>query len=252
MNQKIAFFIDGGYFKRRIDFYHRRYFNVVVNPLTPEALQKVLYKLVSRHKQDLDRNQVYRIYYYDAPPFDGQQREPVPQSSGEGCRTRNFKIDLKVRFQKELHEKLQSSRKLALRMGKLANHKRWIITEDAQKQLLKDEMSVDDLRPGDFYLDLKQKGVDTRIGIDITTVTLRKFADTIVLMASDADFIPAAKLARTHGMDVVLDPLYGDVDKDLECHIDGKRSYDIVAFLKESLDCEPSSRPHWWVDRDKR
>lgn len=247
MNQKIAFFIDGGYFKRRIDFYHRRHFDVNTNPLTPEALQKVLYKLVGRHKKDLERDQVYRIYYYDAPPFDGQQREPVPQNIGEGCRTRNFKTDPKVQFQIELHEKLQSSRKLAVRMGKLANHKRWIISEVTQKKLLRGELAVAELRPDDFYLDLKQKGVDTRIGIDITTVTLRKFADTIVLMASDADFVPAAKLARTHGMDVVLDPLYGDVDKDLECHVDGKRSYDIVSYLKESLNCEPINRPHWWV-----
>ena len=150
-------------------------------------------------------------------------------------------------FQKEFHSELQASRKLALRMGKLANSKRWILTDDAQSKLLAKEIQIDDLLPKDFYLDVKQKGVDTRIGIDITTVTLRKFADTIVLMASDADFVPAAKLARTHGMDVVLDPLYGNVDKDLECHVDGKNSYDIVAVLKDSLRCEPLVRPKWWT-----
>tara|TARA_B110000503_G_C6876178_1_gene300724 strand:- start:190 stop:594 length:405 start_codon:yes stop_codon:yes gene_type:complete len=131
-------------------------------------------------------------------------------------------------------------------MGKLANHKRWILNEEAQKKLIKGDIDVTNLSPNDFYLDVKQKGVDTRLGIDITTVTLRKFADTIVLMASDADFVPAAKLARTHGMDVVLDPLYGNVDQDLECHVDGKRSYDIVSILKDTLQCEPNQRPNWW------
>lgn len=247
MNRKIAFFIDGGYFKRRINFFHRNYFDVDANPLTPQILQAVLYKLVNKHKQDLDRSDTYRIYYYDAPPFDGQYREPVPQNEGEACRTRNFKADSAVKFQKEFHSQLQASRKLALRMGKLANHKRWILSNDAQKRLLGGKMEIADLRPNDFYLDVTQKGVDTRIGIDITTVTLRKFADTIVLMASDADFVPAAKLARTHGMDVILDPLYGKVDKDLECHIDGKRSYDIVAILKDYLNCEPTRRPSWWT-----
>ena len=223
MNRKIAFFIDGGYFKRRVTYFHRTFFDVDNFPLTPEALQSVLYRLVSKHKQDLERTDTYRIYYYDAPPFDGQYREPVPQNLDETCRTRNFKREPSVEFQKSFHSKLLSSRKLALRMGKLAN-----------------------LSPNDFYLDVKQKGVDTRLGIDITTVTLRKFADTIVLMASDADFVPAAKLARTHGMDVVLDPLYGNVDQDLECHVDGKRSYDIVSILKDTLQCEPNQRPNWW------
>lgn len=66
-------------------------------------------------------------------------------------------------------------------------------------------------------------------------------------MASDADFVPAAKLARTHGTDVVLDPLYGNVDNELECHIDGKRSFDIASVLKDCLDTEPSTRPAWWT-----
>lgn len=247
MNRKIAFFIDGGYFKRRIKFYHRRYFDEAISPLTPHVLQSTLYKLVNKHKQALEREDIYRIYYYDAPPFDGQYREPVPRAPSEQCRTYNFKSDPDVAFQKSFHIQLQSSRKLALRMGKLANHKRWLLDEDAQKQLLKGDLTVDDLRPHHFHLDVKQKGVDTRIGIDITTVTLRKFADTIVLMASDADFVPAAKLARTHGTDVVLDPLYGNVDNELECHIDGKRSFDIVSVLKDCLDTEPSTRPAWWT-----
>lgn len=247
MDRKIAFFIDGGYFKRRIDFYHRRHFDVIANPITPEALQLCLYKLVNKHQTDLDRKDTYRIYYYDAPPFDEQFREPVPQQVGQSARTRNFKVDPAVVFQKEFHDKLRLSRKLALRMGKIANSKRWILTDDAQQRLLSGNIQVVDLRPSDFFLDLKQKGVDTRIGIDITTVTLRQFADTIVLIASDADFIPAAKLARTHGMDVMLDPLYGNVDKDLECHVDGKKSYDIVAILKECLRCEPINRPNWWT-----
>tara|TARA_B110000211_G_scaffold222246_1_gene270728 strand:+ start:520 stop:1269 length:750 start_codon:yes stop_codon:yes gene_type:complete len=246
MNRKIAFFIDGGYFKRRVTYFHRTFFDVDNFPLTPEALQSVLYRLVSKHKQDLERTDTYRIYYYDAPPFDGQYREPVPQNLDETCRTRNFKREPSVEFQKSFHSKLLSSRKLALRMGKLANHKRWILNEEAQKKLIKGDIDVTNLSPNDFYLDVKQKGVDTRLGIDITTVTLRKFADTIVLMASDADFVPAAKLARTHGMDVVLDPLYGNVDQDLECHVDGKRSYDIVSILKDTLQCEPNQRPNWW------
>jgi len=65
-------------------------------------------------------------------------------------------------------------------------------------------------------------------------------------MAGDADFVPAAKLARTHGIDVMLDPLPSNVDKYLNCHIYAKKSYDIVAMLKGYLDCNPMVTPSWW------
>lgn len=93
MNRKIAFFIDGGYFKKRIEFYHRRHFDTERNPLTPVILKSVLYKLTTKHQHNLKRDELYRIYYYDAPPFDGQYREPVPRNPNENCRTYNFKAD---------------------------------------------------------------------------------------------------------------------------------------------------------------
>lgn len=68
----------------------------------------------------------------------------------------------------------------------------------------------------------------------------------MVLIASDADFVPAAKLARTHGVDVVLDPMFGTVAKGLEKHIDGKNSFDIVSNLSKLLDVQPNPIPEWW------
>lgn len=47
-----------------------------------------------------------------------------------------------------------------------------------------------------------------RIGIDIASITLKKQAGTIKLVAGDADFVPAAKLARREGVRVMLDPLW--------------------------------------------
>ncbi|MEL7197416.1 MAG: NYN domain-containing protein [Pseudomonadota bacterium] len=48
--------------------------------------------------------------------------------------------------------------------------------------------------------------------------------DQIVLVAADADFVPAAKLARREGIDVILDKM-GDqrAAKDLIDHVDGVR-----------------------------
>ncbi|MCU6424521.1 NYN domain-containing protein, partial [Klebsiella aerogenes] len=60
-------------------------------------------------------------------------------------------------------------------------------------------------------LDLRQKGVDMRIGLDIASITLKRLASTIILVAGDADFVPAAKLARREGLQFILDPLWQSV-----------------------------------------
>lgn len=73
-------------------------------------------------------------------------------------------------------------------------------------------------------LDLRQKGVDMRIGLDIASLTMKRLANTIVLIAGDSDFVPAAKLARREGLQFILDPLWQKVNDDLYEHIDGLQS----------------------------
>ena len=59
-----------------------------------------------------------------------------------------------------------------------------------------------------------------RIGIDIATITLKKLANTIVLVSGDSDFVPAAMLACREGATVILDPLQQRVAPDLWEHVD--------------------------------
>jgi len=63
-----------------------------------------------------------------------------------------------------------------------------------------------------------------RIGLDIASVSYKKQVDQIVLVAGDADFVPAAKLARREGVDFILDPMWAHIPEDLHEHIDGLRS----------------------------
>jgi len=244
MNRKIAFFIDGGFFIHRIKYFQRKHFPN--HPLEPSHIIKVLYAMVQKHQKMHRRGDLYRIYYYDAPPFEDQMREPVLREGERGLKTKAFSKDPNTIFHKELHKQLGSCRKLALRMGELSNAKEWQIKSYKLKSLLKGECLFEDLTPDDFHLALQQKGVDTRIGIDISTLTLNKFSDTIVLVAGDADFVPAAKLARTHGVDVVLDPMWGNIANELDRHIDGKKSFDIVRLISDAIEVEPEFRPNWW------
>ena len=63
-----------------------------------------------------------------------------------------------------------------------------------------------------------------RIGLDISSLTFKKQVNKIVLIAGDADFVPAAKLARREGIDFVLDPMWLRIPNELNEHIDGLRS----------------------------
>jgi uncharacterized LabA/DUF88 family protein len=73
-------------------------------------------------------------------------------------------------------------------------------------------------------VDVRQKGVDMRIGLDVSSLAFKKQVEQIVLVAGDADFVPAAKQARREGIDFVLDPMWQQIPPNLHEHIDGKRS----------------------------
>lgn len=230
---KVAFFVDGGYFVKRIKFHVRRYFEGA--ELTPEQCFELLLSMIEFHMNKLGRSEIYRVFYYDAPPLDRQLKYPFPPAGQKTASTWNPKKEPAYQFQTELHERIRKGRKFALRMGKLSKHGQWQLTSNALNDLIKGNRMFDELSNDDFYYDVRQKGVDTRLGVDITTIALSKYADSAVLIASDSDFVPAAKLARTHGMDVVLDPIWGTIDDELERHIDGKQSADIIQLLSQRL-----------------
>lgn len=116
-------------------------------------------------------------------------------------------------------------RKLALRLGKLDyKNTGWILHEDRLKELVNGRIAVEDLDPDDVSLDIKQKGVDMKLGLDIASLCYKKQVQQIILIAGDSDFVPAAKLARREGVDFILDSLWLNIKDDLFEHIDGRRS----------------------------
>jgi uncharacterized LabA/DUF88 family protein len=126
-------------------------------------------------------------------------------------------------FRLAVHDEIQKIRKVALRLGRLNDTSLWRLKEAATKRLI---ASPNDFIPTDedFEIDTKQKGVDMRLGLDVASLAFKKQVDQIVLVAADADFVPAAKLARREGMDVVLDRMgEARAAKDLIAHVDGIR-----------------------------
>lgn len=217
---KVSIHIDGGYFLKRLGNV-RPDLNDSAESVAAALEQTVgghLQKLNETYKEQNQYALLYRVFYYDAKPFGNAQRYPV-----SGARL-DFANSKEAKFRNELFGILKKKRKFALRLGKVIKESGWRLTEDASKALRNGTLDSTDLNDGHFSFGFRQKGVDMRMGIDIASVTLKKQASTIILVAGDSDFIPAAKLARREGIEIILDPMRRSVSPDLFEHIDGLHS----------------------------
>jgi uncharacterized LabA/DUF88 family protein len=161
--------------------------------------------------------ELYRIFFYDCPPLTKRLHSPVSKKSIDLSKT-----DL-AQFRLAVHSELQTMRKVALRLGRLNESFLWRPKAEAMKVWLRapEQFAPQD---GDFELDVTQKGVDMRLGLDVAAMAFKRQVNQIILVAADADFVPATKLARREGIDVVLDPMGGFAAHDLIEHVDGVRS----------------------------
>lgn len=208
---KVAVLIDGGFFVKR--------FNALYNKdrkLSGEQVANYLYAMA--HKHVGKKNILYRIFYYDCMPLDKKAHNPITHKAVDFSKTPEYK------FRIDLMEALKQKRKVALRVGTLRGNGDWEIRPAATKDLLKKNITIEDLKEDDVFLSVRQKGVDMKIGVDIATLALKKFVDCIVLFSGDSDFVPAAKLARREGIDFILDPMKANVEPQLFEHIDGLKS----------------------------
>lgn len=240
-----AVLIDGGYFDRRINYFKRTFFTAT--PFTAKQLQDITYAVVSSHLKKF-RSNLYRIYFYDCSPLDKSLRYPMPDNPGEQARTWTTKKHPPYVLKNEFHDLLRKSRKTALRLGVLSASGDWTLTSHALKALLSGERQWTDITKADFYYNVTQKMVDTKLGVDITSLALKKQIDTIILITGDSDFVPAAKMARKEGIDFILDPMWGNASSSLTEHVDGVHSPDIVRIISAAIKEAPLSRPPWWKD----
>ena len=173
-----------------------------------------------RDGHELSRNRLYRMFFYDCPPVSKKLHHPLTGKA----------IDLgkseEANYRIALHAELKKRRKVALRLGRLADNHRWLFSDQKRfRKTLRGDTGVSELKESDLHYDIRQKGVDMRIGLDIASIAFKKQVDQVVLVAGDADFVPAAKLARREGVDFVLDAMWHGISPDLQEHIDGLKSY---------------------------
>ena len=218
---KAAILIDGGYFLKRL-----RTVRKDIDARSPEQVDKAIGQLVHSHLRQLNEvacagnpySLLYRCFYYDAQPYTRKAHLPISKKGIDYGRSEE------ARFRLALFDLLRRRPGFAVRLGEVRRDRSWVLREEAQDALLAGRRMVADLTDVDFEPGFRQKAVDMRLGIDISSITLKKQADTIILVAGDSDFVPAAKLARREGVRVILDPLWRSVDDALFEHIDAVRS----------------------------
>lgn len=218
--ETVAILVDGG-------FYQRRAKSLWGDKSAEDRVSELMtycHKHLNQSKHEDCR--LYRIFYYDCPPIDRNVFHPLLKKD----------VSLKKKplyvYRTAFHVTLKKQRKVALRMGKLAsNDLRYSLSPDAQKKLLRGDLQLCELTEAHFTLNTEQKGVDMRIGLDISSMAFKRQVTRIILISGDSDFVPAAKLARREGIDFILDPMGAKISDDLSEHIDGIRSF-ITMFDK--------------------
>lgn len=213
---RTAILIDGAFFLAR---FRKVYSDRDAND--PRVVAKTAFTMAIEHIRALDRpkDALYRIFFYDCEPLDKVFKRPV---SGNDI---DFGESAMAHFRWDLHDNLRRQRKMALRLGRLADRGgEWQLKRTTLLALREGALTWADLRDDHYELDMRQTQVDMKIGIDIAALAYKRQVDQIVLVAGDADFIPAAKLARREGIDFILDPMWQGISADLNEHVDGLQS----------------------------
>jgi uncharacterized LabA/DUF88 family protein len=213
-----AVLIDGAYFIKRFRAIepHNAY---DAKRTAEQAFRWAVAHLVEGRKNGQQRkHELYRIFFYDCPPISNKLHNPITKQLVDFSKSRE------ATFRLDLHERLRQKRKVALRLGHLAGDAQWTLKSPVIQDLLKGKRKFESVTDNDVIPAVRQKGVDMRIGIDIASLSIKRQVDQIVLIAGDADFVPAAKLARREGVDFVLDPMWQSIPSGLNEHIDGLRS----------------------------
>jgi uncharacterized LabA/DUF88 family protein len=128
-----AILIDGSFFLKR----YRRLVEQGGQDAPAVVADRLMNWALAHLNYHGDKRELYRIFFYDAPPLQKRVHWPVSQKSLDFSKTPE------ALFRLALFDELRKRRKLALRLGELADHGGWTLKPDAQKQLLHGNLARD-------------------------------------------------------------------------------------------------------------
>ena len=201
MAHTAAVIIDGGFVKKKLQASLKKF---------PTSDNIVALVEATMQKPRLAGAELFRVFYYDAPPFEGQATNPLDGS------VLDFSATPQARLNRQLIDRLELKPDFAVRRGEII-HNGWKLGHAALESLSKTPRPV---TAHDLVPDMGQKGVDIRIGLDIARISVKRIVDIIVLITGDSDFVPVMKFARTEGIKVYLEALGHGVRRELKAHAD--------------------------------
>jgi uncharacterized LabA/DUF88 family protein len=147
---------------------------------------------------DSSEEELYRVFYYDCPPYQGRETNPISQVAVD------FSAQAKFRARTTFMNEIAKKDFVAMRLG-VVRARGWTLNERWVKTTINQQAVVPQSpQAQDVYFSLEQKGVDMRLGIDVATLALKQQVERIIVISGDTDMIPAIKLARREGVQVAL------------------------------------------------
>ena len=193
---KTAIMIDGGFLRKK---YHAAFKENISAPKIKDFVSSLL------QCSGIGDTGSYRVYFYDCKPCDAKTNYPISNKALDLTKTPQYEESLK------LINDIKGLDFFAVREGQLS-FSGWKL----KKQCYKEKNYSD----GSFILDLAQKGVDIKIGLDIAWISYNNISERILLITGDSDFVPAIKTARRNGIFVHLFTLGHHVKDDLKLNAD--------------------------------
>ena len=185
-----AILLDGGFVTKKLRERNRR-------AATADDVEAECERI--KQLSHVSEYELLRIYYYDAPPSDEMVAHPVSHTNLNLASTTRF------REAQSLYDRLVMKPNVALRMGETRlSPNKWRIKPHVARSIAANPRALTDQ---DFALDIGQKGVDIRIGMDMARLALRELVRAVVVVTADSDFIPAFSFVRREGVKVVLDTM---------------------------------------------
>jgi uncharacterized LabA/DUF88 family protein len=147
----------------------------------------------------------YRVYFYDCKPCSERTSLPISHTA------HNFEKSPQYTKGTELIKAIKMLPFFAVREGVLSFNGWTLKPSYYGKNPLNDDC---------FTPNLKQKGVDIKIGLDVAWISFNRMAKNIIMVTGDSDFIPVIKTARRNGVFVYLFTLQHNVKKELLENVD--------------------------------
>ncbi len=186
---KTAILIDGSFLKAKFREQNSRY------PTATDVLD-ICRKGILEHRC-VAGDTLYRVFFYDCPPFKGYVTDPVSYDAQDYSNTPSAVA------QERFLAEIATRENFCLRTGEIAYYG-WKVHSSVVQDIAANQKAID---AEHLSHDFQQKQVDVMIALDLARLALRRQVDKVVLIAGDSDFIPALRFARDEGLQVYIAPM---------------------------------------------